>query len=130
MLFDSKYYDTTIKAVNIVAKYNEDTESYEVPYNATVLDTCLKKLCKILINEFIKQHEYEKQKLAKNFLKILEVEYDSTVNKTITETHTKNSRKKIVNLPRTSDIKKLINYLEKERISCMQEIENEFTFRT
>lgn len=110
MLFDPKYYDIAIKAVNIVAKYNEDTESYEVPYNATVLGTCLKKLCKILINEFIKQHEYEKQKLAKNFLKILEVEYGSTVNKTVTETQTRNRRKKIVNLPKTSDIKKLTNY--------------------
>jgi len=43
------------------------------------LGTCLKKLCKILINEFVKQHEYEKQKLAKNYLKILGVEYDNTV---------------------------------------------------
>lgn len=59
-LFDPKYYDIAIKAVNIVAKYNEDTESYDVPYNATALGTCLKKLSKILINEFIKQHEYEK----------------------------------------------------------------------
>ncbi|XP_067210123.1 uncharacterized protein [Linepithema humile] len=128
MLFDPKYYDIAIKAVNIVAKYNEDTESYEVPYNATALGTCLKKLSKILINEFIKQHEYEKQKLAKNFLKILEIEYGSTVNKTVTETQTRNSRKKIVNLPKTSDIKKLNNYLEEKRISRMREIKNKFTF--
>jgi len=67
MLFDPKYYDIAIKAVNIVAKYNEDTQAYEIPYNATTLGTCLKKLCKILINEFIKQHEYKKQKLAKKF---------------------------------------------------------------
>lgn len=93
-LFDLKYYDVAIEAVNIVAKYNEDTQSYETPYNATALGTCLKKLCKILINEFIKQHEYEKQKLAKNFLKILEVEYGSTVNKTVTETQIRNNRKK------------------------------------
>lgn len=127
-LFDPKYYDTAIKAVNIVAKYNEDTESYEIPYNATTLGTCLKKLCKILINEFIKQHEYEKQKLAKNFLKILEIEYGSTVNKTVAETQTKNSRKKVVSLPKTTDIKKLINFLEEKRISSMQELKNKFTF--
>ncbi|KYQ53642.1 hypothetical protein ALC60_02849 [Trachymyrmex zeteki] len=30
MLFDPKYYDTAIKSVNIIAKYNEDTESYDV----------------------------------------------------------------------------------------------------
>lgn len=130
MLFDPKYYDIAIQAVNVVAKYNEDTESYEIPYNATALGTCLKKLCKILINECIKQHKYEKQKLAKYFLKILEVEYGSTVNKTVIETRTRNNRKKIVNLPKTSDIKKLTNYLEEERISNMRKIENDFTFGT
>lgn len=128
MVFDPKYYDVAMQAVNIVAKYNEDTESYEVPYNATALGTCLKKLCKILINEFIKQHEYEKQKLAKNFLKILETEYGSTINKTVIETQTRNSRKKKVNLPKISDIKKLINYLEEKRISSMREIKKQFTF--
>ncbi|XP_029162154.1 uncharacterized protein LOC114933735 isoform X1 [Nylanderia fulva] len=128
MLFDPKYYDIAIKAVNIIAKYNEDTESYDIPYNATAMGTCLKKLCKILINEFIKQHEYEKQKSAKNFLKILEVEYGSTVNKTVTEIQTRNSRKKKVNLPKTSDIKKLTNYLEEIRVSSMREIKNKFTF--
>lgn len=42
MLFDPKYYDIAIQAVNVVAKYNKDTESYEIPYNATALGTCLK----------------------------------------------------------------------------------------
>lgn len=91
------------------------------------MGTCLKKLCKILINEFIKQHEYKKQKLAEDFLKILEVEYGSTINKTVIETQTRNSRRKIIKLPKTSDIKKLTNYLEEKRKSNIQKIENKFT---
>lgn len=87
-----------------------------------------KCLCKILINEFIKQHKYDEQKLAKNFLKILEVEYGSTVNKTVTEERINNVRKKKVNLPKTSDVQRLNNYLEERRLSSMEEIKNNFTF--
>jgi len=41
MLFDPKYYDIAIKAVNVIAKYNEETQLYDTPFNASCLGTML-----------------------------------------------------------------------------------------
>lgn len=128
MLFDPMYYDIAVQAVNVLAKYNEETEMYDVPYNASCLGTMLKKLCKILITEYIKQHNNEKQKIVEDFKKILEMEYGYIVNKTVAETLSAKSRQKKVELPQSSDITKFNQYLEEKRASNIKILQNKFSF--
>ncbi|XP_011703025.1 PREDICTED: uncharacterized protein LOC105459051 [Wasmannia auropunctata] len=129
ILFDPKYYDTAIQAVNIIAKYNEETQLYDTPFNASSLGTVLKKLCKILISECIKEHNAEKQKMTEDFQKLLDAEYDNIVSKTVAETQSKRKREKKVELLRSSDITKLNQYLENNRISNMKILQNNFSLK-
>lgn len=53
-LYDPKFYNTAIKAVNILAGLDETTNIYRGPSVASTLGTCIKKLGRILETECIK----------------------------------------------------------------------------
>ncbi|KYN00576.1 hypothetical protein ALC62_08645 [Cyphomyrmex costatus] len=128
MLFDPKYFDIAIKAVNIIAnKYDEKTETYGVSFNALSLGTMLKKLCQVLITKYIMEHNSKKQKLVEDFKKILDSEYGYVVNKTVLETQSKQNRQKKVELPLSSDIIKFNEYLENKRISETEILKDHFS---
>ncbi|XP_067208494.1 uncharacterized protein [Linepithema humile] len=104
-----------------------DPKHYDLPY---MQEQCLKKLCKILITECIRQHDKKKQITVKNFKKILEMQYGYTVNKTVAETLSTKNRYKKVELPQSSDIIKFNQYLEEKKASNMEILQNQFSFNT
>lgn len=73
-LYDPKFYNTAIKAVNIIV-LNETTNMYRAPSVASTLGTCIKKLGKILETECIKQHDKDRKEHVSDFLSLLEEDY-------------------------------------------------------
>lgn len=54
-VFDPKFSDDTVRAINEIAKFNSETWSYKTPTVAFNLGTLLKQVGNLLITECIKQ---------------------------------------------------------------------------
>lgn len=107
-VYNPRVYDDCISAINIVAKYNDDTKMYEAPAVAANLSTLIKHIGNLLITECIKKEDTEQKKLVKDFLKLLTVDVTISVNRTVLETQSAQKRNKKVNLPSADDIKKIV----------------------
>ncbi|EFN76532.1 hypothetical protein EAI_00067, partial [Harpegnathos saltator] len=110
-LYDPKFYDTAIKAVNILAGLDETTNVYKTPSVAFTIGTCIKKLGNILEGECIKLHDKEKKETVHDFLGLLEEDYGCTVNKVVLDSRIPKKSNKTTMLPLNTDIKKLNEYV-------------------
>jgi len=125
-----QFYRTIIEAINDVAELDYKTNMYKHPTNASTLGTCLKKIGKILDVTYMIDNDLIKRKHVDDFLKIYDIDFSGTINKVVTETHTKVKRQKKITIPQTNDIKSLSNYL-KEKIKEYSEIlSKKFLFET
>lgn len=126
-IYDPKYYDTFLDAINIVAQYNKEKDTYEKPAIASNLGTYVKYIGELLITKCIKEHNDNMKTNAKNFLKLLTVDYGASVNKTVVESQTQFKRQKITKLPTMEDIKKLRNHLLKVQKESYNNLKNKFS---
>jgi len=127
-LYDPKFYNAVIRAVNIITGLDETTNTYKTPSVASTLGTCIKKLGHILESECIKQHDKERKKNVHDFLSLLEEDYGCTVNKVVSESMiTKNCDKKVI-LSFQTDIAKLNEYVIKLSESSYQALQDKFTY--
>lgn len=69
-IFDPKYYDSFLNAINIVAQYNTEKDIYEKPAIAANLGTYVKYIGELLITKSIKEHDDNMKINVKNFLKL------------------------------------------------------------
>lgn len=110
-VFDPKHYKKMIKAMEIMGQLDLTTSIYKtpaVPYN---LQIALRKVADVLIRESIQDHDEVVKKNAKDMLKLMNQGFVNTVNKTVTESQVEMKRQKAITLPKTSDIRKLSDYL-------------------
>ncbi|XP_011689959.1 PREDICTED: uncharacterized protein LOC105451287 [Wasmannia auropunctata] len=128
-LYDPKFYDVAIAAVNSVAGFDEDKNIYKVPSVAFNLGTYIKHIGEILINECIKSHGPMKMKQVENFLKLLRQDYGISVNRTVLETQMQRKRQKKIILPSTDDIKKLNSYLTERREEAYNNLLKEYSYK-
>lgn len=127
-IFQPKFYDNIIDAVNQVALLGEDN-CYRSPATAFSYGTLLKKCAKLLINECIKKEDEEKLKKCRDFQSIIEEDFASSVNKTVEENQKEFRRHKKVHLPTMDDVRKLKNYLDSNRKKCFDYLsQNPFDF--
>lgn len=125
-----QFYRIVVEAINDVAELDYKTNMYKHPTNAFTLGTCLKKIGKILDVTYMIDKDLIKRKDVDDFMKIHDVDFSGTINKVVTETHTKVKRQKKTILPRTSDIKILSNYLKREMNENCKTLLKEFSYET
>lgn len=126
-IYDPKYYDTFLDAINIVAQYDKEKDTYGKPAIASNLGTYVKYIGELLITKCIKEHDDNTKINAENFLKLLTVDYGASVNKTVIESQTQLRRQKFTKLPTIEDIKKLRNHLLKVQKKSYNNLKNEFS---
>ena len=126
-VFDPKHYDSTIAAINVVARYNSENDTYDTPSNASQLGTFLKVIAKKLISICIRNHDREKKQNVEEFLDLHLDEFAIRVNRTVAETQIKMACQKKVQLPSDDDIKRLYSFVERERIAAYIELKESFT---
>lgn len=128
-IYDPQYYDDCIKSVQEVAQLDEDTNTYKAPATASSLGTLLKQVGNLFITECIKIHDYKRKENAENFLKILQEDYTTTINKVVEETQSQKRRRKKIVLPSIDDIKKLYNYLHQKRKAAYDQLKQGFVYQ-
>ncbi|KAL6258235.1 hypothetical protein P5V15_010165 [Pogonomyrmex californicus] len=115
-LYDPKFYDVAIAAVNSIAGFDENKNIYKIPSVAFNVGTYMKHIGEIFITECIKNHDPIKMKAAENFLKLLRQDYGTSINRTII-------------LPSTEDIRKLNDYLMDMRQKAYNNLMKEYSYR-
>lgn len=126
-MFDPKFCDSTSEAINEVARFNSETKSYGAPTVAVSIQTLLKQLGNMLIVQFIKNHDEVGQKNAKNYLKLLNQEVSTSINKTVMESQEQIRRKQKVLMPSMDDIRKLNEYLTSKRKEYYEKLLRKFS---
>lgn len=128
-LYDPKFYDVAIVAVNSVAGFDEEKNIYKIPSVAFNLGTYIKHIGELFINECIKNHDPIKMKATENFLKLLKQDYGISVNRTVLETQMQRKRQKKIILPSTEDIRKLDDYLIERRQRAYNNLMKEYSYK-
>jgi len=124
-------YDDCLKTVNIVANFDSFNKKYGVPsVSASNIGTHLKHIGNLLITECIKSNDVEKLNNTKNFLKVVQEDCGTSINKIVKKNITQHKRQKKVTLPSIEDIKKLHSYLKSERILFYRKLQKKFTYKT
>ncbi|KAL6262994.1 hypothetical protein P5V15_005787 [Pogonomyrmex californicus] len=128
-LYDPKFYDVAIAAVNSIAGFDENKNIYKTPSVAFNLGTYMKHIGEIFITECIKNHDPIKMKAAENFLKLLRQDYGTSINRIVLETQMQRKRQKKIILPSTEDIRKLNDYLMDMRQKAYNNLMKEYSYR-
>ncbi|XP_066585722.1 uncharacterized protein [Prorops nasuta] len=125
-IFNPKFYDTFIKAVNIIGRYDQTKELYLSPKTAATIGTLISDIGQHWISECIKYNNVQKQTNAENFLKIKKANYTAEVSKTVLESQTQIRRHKKTVLPSVNDIKKLTKFLLTRRNEAHKKLQEKF----
>lgn len=95
---------------------------------ASALGGLIKELGKLLINRCIRKED-EKMKLrVADFLKVFTEDFVTHVSRTISETMSRNKRRKKISLPSKSDIVKLHNFLKQKRETAYNWLKEKFSY--
>jgi len=129
-IYQPRHYDSCLLATKDVAQFDPDNNMFKMPSVATRIGTLLKKLGNILSIEYIKRDNNENLKNVENFLKLLEEDYGTTINKVAEETVTQNKRHHKVELPSMQDIQKLYNYLKEKRCILYNNLLKSYNYGT
>lgn len=123
-------HDSCILATKDVAQFDPDTNKFKTPSVATRLGTLLKKLGNLLATEYIKRDDNEGIRNVDNFLRLLQEDYGTTINKVAEETITQNKRYTKFELPSIEDIQKLYNYLKEKRSVLYTDLIKSYNYST
>lgn len=126
-MYDPQYYDIAVSGINVVAGFNEISNTFEAPSTAYNLGSLIKKICYIYISDCIKQKKALEKQNAEDFLKLLIEDIPVSVNKAVLETQTQQYRRKKVDLPKQQDIQKLNNFLKNKRNMALDQLKLTFT---
>ncbi|XP_071652942.1 uncharacterized protein [Temnothorax longispinosus] len=129
-IYDPTIYDDCLKTVNKVADFDYVNKKYGAPSVASNIGTYLKHVGNLFITECIKTNNITKQSSTENFLKILNEDYGTSINKIVEENVTQYKRQKKVTLPSMEDIKMLHSYLKSERRLLYTNLKKKFTYKT
>lgn len=122
-LFDSVHYESFQKAVNIIGKYNSETDLFDTPANASTLGTLVQELAKIWDDECTILRNIEGLQRLEYFRKLFTSRFSSLVSKTVSESQAEMQRTKKIVLPDKEDIKLYI-FLCDRRIEAYNNLKN------
>lgn len=129
-IYHPSKYDDCVVAVNQVAGFNTDTKIYTSPSVASRLGTLIKQIGNLCIAEYIKRNKFQEKVDTENFLKLLQEDFNTSVNKTVEESMLQAKRHQLQDLPSIDDIKLLHNFLQNNRRSAFERLNNEFIYNT
>lgn len=125
-LFAPEYIDTIVKSIEVVSRIDRLKNECGAPSSALNLVTYLKHIRKVYESELAKKNDKEGLDRVTRFKKVYKNEMPDSINKIATEAQSKVKRQKIVILPVTDDIRRLVHYLKVERKRCFQVLEHCF----
>ncbi|XP_066591888.1 uncharacterized protein [Prorops nasuta] len=127
-IYRPKHFRLCLKAASIVGGYNEDTEQFKAPTNILALGNILKQIGKFLETLYIEREDNAKQKMTKDFVKLIAQGFQA-VNRKALEARIKQNRQKKVKLPCTDDIIKLNTFLNKNRMAAYNKLQQIYSYK-
>lgn len=126
-MFHVQHFKVVIRAIHTMAKYDCKLNTFQSPGTAVSLVTLVNKIGKFLVGAYIELDEEDKEKAVSRFLIVFQMNVKMKVNKLAIVTRVKNRRGKKEDIPTTEDVKKLAEYLDREREACYLELSKEFS---
>ncbi|XP_014298069.1 uncharacterized protein LOC103571171 [Microplitis demolitor] len=111
-LYDPVHYHFLIDSIDEFAGMNKRTGHYKIAGNATEITKHIKKIGELLQAEYIIENDVEKKTKVDNFLSLCKLGFSNVINKTAMETLVARQREKVIELPSTTDILHLSQYLD------------------
>lgn len=127
-IYQPKFYDDLLRAIDIEARFNKSTGEHEVPSVVTTSGIYLKVVGETFIVECIKNGDEEKKRLAENFLTVHKASYSARLNKNAIEAQIRKNRIQQKELPTTADIRKLQDFLAERSNSVYEELRVKYSY--
>jgi len=127
-IYFPRYSNVCIEAINTLAGLSLCAKFYKTPSLASALGNLIKEMGRLLINWCIRKEDGERKLRTEDFLKVFAEDFTTHITKTISETMSRNARRKKITLPSKSDIIKLHNFLKQEREIAYNSLKNEFSY--
>lgn len=127
-LYHPKYFDRAVEAIQAVARFDAENNTYGAPATASSCVTAIKKIGTMLIAEYIKRDDQEQQRLTQNFMTVMDTDIHNVINKTVNENQGEMRRRKVVSLPSLDDLKLLNQYIQSESNECFNELSESFDY--
>ncbi|KAJ6639536.1 hypothetical protein Bhyg_12282 [Pseudolycoriella hygida] len=126
-MYHPKYFDRIVEAIQAVARFDEEENQYGAPCTATSCVTAIKQIGVMLVSEYIKRDDQENQRLTENFLRVMETDIHSMINKTANENQSA-LRRRVITLPTINDLQLLNNYIQSESNECYNQLSKSFDY--
>ncbi|KAM0725806.1 hypothetical protein ACS0PU_008532 [Formica fusca] len=127
-IYFPRYSNTCIETINTLAGLSLCGKFYKTPSLASGLGGLIKEIGKLLINRCIRKEDEERKLRAEDFLKVFTEDFATRITKTISETMSRNIRRKKITLPSKADIIKLHNFLKQERETAYNSLKENFSY--
>lgn len=127
-MYFPRYSNTCIEAINTLSGLSLCGKFYKTPSLASALGGLIKEVGKLLINRYIRKEDEERKSRAEDFLKVFTEDFATRISKTISETMSRNLRRKKVTLPSKANIIKLHNFLKQERKTAYNFLKEKFSY--
>lgn len=98
-LFVPENYDYLIPAINLIGKYNLQTDLYDCPASASAAGAYIKELCDLYVTDCIKMKKNAAKQDALDFLQLYNTNFSKYVSRTVIESQIKMQRAKITAVP-------------------------------
>ncbi|XP_043283986.1 uncharacterized protein [Venturia canescens] len=126
-IYQPKMYDDAVSAIQEIAQYDPVLKRYAVPSTAYSIGSLLKKVANLYIFDCIKREDNQQKARVEDFLKLLNEDISTSVNKPVLNSMILQKRRKKVELPPIADIKKLRDYSKTERQLALEALDEEFS---
>ncbi|XP_043284224.1 uncharacterized protein [Venturia canescens] len=127
-IYDPGLYDCMLRAVNTLARFNEETGEHEVPSIVTSLGTYIKAVAEVALLVVRKKKDREKQLLLEDYIFIHDKQYSTKINRVAHESQAKKKRQQKKVLPSTDEIKKLQDYVVIKREKAFVQLSERYTY--
>lgn len=117
-IYEIRHCNLVVEVIRSIGKFDPVAKLYGAPSTAASLITLINNIGKLLIIEWMKRDEREKESSVQRFLTVFQKDIKNKISKLVRVTQIKIKREKKENLPKTDDIRMLADYLDSERDSA------------
>ncbi|KAJ8932666.1 hypothetical protein NQ314_014533 [Rhamnusium bicolor] len=128
--FQPKYFDKALVAIDEIAELDTDSHLYKKPTVALNVGTILRKMANFYISECIKREDQLAKRQTKDFISLIDVNFNPKVSQTAFESRLQLSRKKKIELPSMEDIRLLNKYLNDNLKTYYEQLSIKFDYNT
>lgn len=128
-LYHVKHCNAVVGAIRAIAGFDSTLKTIRSPGTASTLVTLVNNIGQVVIIEYMKLEEENKENTAARFLTVFRKESKLKILKMVIATKKKIRRKKTDNIPIADDVAKFTTYLDDEREACFIELTNQYSYR-